>query len=36
MARSWQGLEHANKGWEGLHYYEHDGHQWLMGLCESE
>ena len=27
-------LTHENKGFEGLHLHEHEGHRILMGLCE--
>lgn len=27
-------LTHDNKGFEGLHLHEHDGHTFMLGLCE--
>lgn len=29
-------LTHDNKGFEGLHLHEHQGHRYMMGLCEGE
>lgn len=29
-------LTHDNKGFEGLHLHEHEGHRYMMGLCEGE
>jgi hypothetical protein len=29
-------LTHENKGFEGLHIHEHEGHRVLLGLCEGE
>jgi hypothetical protein len=29
-------LAHDNKGFEGLHLHEHQGHRYMMGLCEGE
>lgn len=29
-------LTHENKGFEGLHIHEHEGHTVMLGLCEGE